>query len=405
MSLLKSLLMDKEIFKALEEVDKFIEDNDVEDGSLAQSLEFDKDIFSSEDLVNDFLGAHFLGGHTIEDEKKKFIVTLLGAEGFVDSTIKKVPLREGIIIVVGILRPMTEDNPFFFKDGDNNIKLNSDVPHIIELAKVVSGFHPRFGDIEITKETLVSFKNNFDANVIGVDISIDFDHEVREAAGWLKEVFLSVDEESLLGVVRWTPKGALSLSDKEFRYFSPEYSLDFVHQHTGESHGPTLSGGALTNRPFLKMDAMVELNNKNSKGPIEVDKILLVDHEKKVGVLDKLISDLKLSEAQTVNIVTNLKAENVKLSDENKTLKEAAEKAEKSDMHNKLFTEGKINKAQLTLLDEGKNIYEVLQMNTKLNVSPNGKVITDEIVQLSDDEKKMAKTLDLTDEEFVKYNQ
>jgi len=409
MSLLKSLLIDKKIIEAVEEVDKFIEDNDVEDGSLVQRLEFDKEIFTSEDLVNDFLGSHFLSGHTIEDKKKKkrFEVTLLGEEGFIESTIREIPFRDGIIIVVGILRPMTIDNPFLMASfGEDNIKLSAEIPHVIELAKVVKGFHAVFGEVEITKEILLSFKNNFDNGVVGVDLSIDFDHEVREAAGWLKEVFMSFDEQTLLGVVRWTPKGALALSDKDFRYFSPEYTLNFVHPHTNKEHGPTLVGGGLTNRPFLKMDAMVELKNNDLEGNTNVDTIKLSEHKEKVGELQTQITELQLSEAKTVNIVNGLKADNTKLSDENKTLKEDAQKAEKEAGNKKLFDENKINAAQLKALNEGKDIYEVLQMNTKLNTEPDGTDGgTDPVtVSLSDKELATCKKLNVTPEEYVKYN-
>lgn len=405
MSLIKSLLMDKKIFEASEDIDKFLEENEVDEAALVQSIEFDKSVFGNEDLVNDFMQAHLFASLGIEDIKDKYLVTLLGEEGFIETTIKKVPLREGIVIVVGVLRPMTSDNPFFFREDGKNIKLNADVPHIIELANVVKGFHARFGEVEITTEMLQSFKNNFDEGVVGIDISIDFDHEVREAAGWLKEIFLSVDQTTLLGVVRWTPKGALSLSDKEFRYFSPEFNNNFIHPHTGKEHGPTLMGGALTNRPFLKMEPMVELNNKNPKEIEKVDTIKLSEHNEKVGALSKEISDLKLSEAQGVNIVANMKAENEKLAEENKTLKEAKETAEKNEKHNTLFSEGKINKAQLDMLNEGKDLYEVLRANVKLNINPDGKNVGADTVQLDDSEAAMAKKLNLTTEEFQKYNQ
>jgi len=120
MSLLRDLLLDKKIFEAKEEVDEFLADNDVEPGSLVQSIEFDKSVFNDDDQVNDFLEAHFLSGHKIDDDekKKKFSVVLFDEIAFIDSTIRKITLRDGIIIIIGILKPMTSDNPLLFSDGD-----------------------------------------------------------------------------------------------------------------------------------------------------------------------------------------------------------------------------------------------------------------------------------------------
>lgn len=406
MSLLRDLLLDKKIFEAKEEVDQFLEDNDVEPGSLVQSIEFKHSVFNDADQVNDFLDAHFLSGHKIDEDekKKKFSVVLFDEIAFIDSTIKEIKLREGIIIIIGILKPMTSDNPLLFGDGSKNIKLSADHPYIIELARTVTGFHAAYGEVKLTKKDLLSFKDNFESGVIGVDLSIDFDHETREAAGWIKEVFLSEDGEALLGGVRWTPKGALSLSDREFRYFSPEFNLDWVHPHTGKSHGPTLLGGGLVNRPFLKMGAIVTMKNQGDK---IVDTIKLSEHNAKVSDLDSQITTLKLSEATAVNVISGLKTENVKLSDELKTLKSDVEKKKKEDEINILFSENKINKAQKEAMLSGKTMMEVLQLGAELNTDPKGKEGAEgnsAVVKLNDAELKLCKGLDLTPEEFVKFN-
>lgn len=406
MSLLRELLLDKKIFEAQEDIDEFLEEASLDEGMVPQRMEFDRKIFEDKDQVNDFMVAHLFSSHKIEDEdKKKFVVTFFDQSGFIDDTMKSVVIRDGVVIVVGFLRPMSSDNPFFFKITDSSIKFSGEVPHIIELANVVDGFHPAFGQVKITQKDLISFKNNFENNVVGVDIMLDFDHETRGAAGWLNEVFLSIDGNTLLGVVKWTPKGALSLSDREFRYFSPEFNLNWIHPHTGVSHGPTLLGGALVNRPFLKMEAIVASNKNKLKGAKEMDTISLSDHKEKVGGLDKEIVELKLSVATMKNTFDGVKTENVKLADELKTLNEKNAKAKKEATHKKLFDGGKINAAQLTALNEGKDALDVLSLSAKLNTEAGGGGGGVEVViQLSAKEVKLCKQLGLSPEDYIKYN-
>lgn len=398
--------MDKKLLEADEEIEKFLEKNEVDPSSIAQSLEFEKSVFSDTDQVQDFLMAHLFSNHDVEDDKKMYKVNLFDKIGFVESTLQKLKVRDGVSIWVGVLRPMTADNPVLFDDDDSeNIKLSSDLPYVIELAKTVDGFHVNYGEVKITKDDLLSFKNNFDSRVVGVDISIDFDHETREAAGWVKEVFLSEDGETLFGVIRWTPKGAVSLTDREFRYLSPEFHPNWVHPHTGVAHGPTMLGAALVNRPFLKMDAIVGLNNGKNKGVPKMDTITLADHNKKVVDMQEKIDALTLSEGTAVKTAKNLQEKLTQLSEENKTLKAEAEKKEKEAIHNKLFTDGKINKAQLDALNEGKEGLEVLALAESMNNEPKGSNEADnKTVKLTDAEKKMAKMMGQTDEEFYQYN-
>jgi len=405
MGLARDLLLDKKIFEAVEEIDQFFEDKGVEPGSIVQSITFDKVEFNSTENVNDFLNSHWMSGHDIDEEKKKFSVDLIDPIGFISSTLKTIELRAGVQITLGLLRPMSPDNPVLFQADDNVIQLNENLPVAIEIATTVDGFHPAFGNVSITKADLVSFKNNFENKVVGIDLSIDFDHEIREAAGWITELFLSQDEETLLAVVRWTPEGARSLSDKEFRYYSPEFSHNWVHPHTGTSHGPTLLGGALVNRPFLKMDAIVGLSEKN-KGANMEQTIKLADHNAKIVKLQGEISDLRLSESTAKNAITNMKEENVKLSDEVKGLKEAADKKDREDKLNVLFSENKINAAQLEALKEGKEFMDVLSLGAQMNGTAQGDGNADNktIVQLSDKELAMCKALDLTPEEYIQAN-
>ena len=403
MGLLNELLLEKKIFEAKNEIDQFLEDKGVEDGSLLQRIDFDQSVYENEDLVRDFLRAHYLEHMKVDKTKSGFTALLYDEIGFIASTMKSIEVRDGLFIVVGILKPMDEENPFFFKLSDEGMKFAESLPSVIELATVIKGFHFNYGEVEITKQHLKKFKENFESKSYGIDISIDFDHETREAAGWIKEVFLSDDGNKLYGVVRWTPKGALALNDREFRYFSPEFNLNFIHPHTGVNHGPTLMGGALVNRPFLKMDAIVGLKDKHSKGA-KVETIALSEHKTKVSGLEKEISELKLSENTLKNTNKELEGKNTQLSDELKTLKAKVIKQEAEAKHQKLFDEGKINASQLKALNEGKDLFEVLSLSEKLNDKPAGGEHDTKQIQLSDVEAKLCKKLGLTPEEYVEAN-
>ena len=52
--------------------------------------------------------------------------------------------------------------------------------------------------------------------------------------------------------VEWTEPGADSIRNGEFRYFSPEFAPEWVHPKSGDAFTDVLTGGALTNNPFLK---------------------------------------------------------------------------------------------------------------------------------------------------------
>jgi phage I-like protein len=412
MSLLRELLLDKKILEAKEEVDEFLEAKGVEDGMIHQRLEFDKSVYTSEELVNDFLKAHYLDyGLTIEEDDKKYTVIFFDEIAFINDTMLSVEVRDGVMIIVGFLRPMTSENPLVFKTpgGKGTMKLSADLPYIIELATVVEGYHAAYGKVSLTTEHLKSFKKNFEDKVTGIDLSLDFDHETREAAGWLSEVFLSDDEQTLLGVVKWTPGGALALSNRDFRYFSPMFNLDWVHPHTGENHGATLLGGALVNNPFLKMDAIVgfseKFNLKNGEKKMG-DTILLSEHNNKVQALENQVNTLKLSVDKSKDLLESRKKEVEQLTEERDALKLEKETTQKNAEYDKLFSEQKINKAQLEKLKEGATMMEVLSLSVGMNPDPKGGNggTPAPTVKLSAEDKAACVLLGITEEEYISAN-
>jgi phage I-like protein len=411
MNYIHNVLLDKKYFESLDEVEQLLQDNEVDKNSVIQSLTLSKDIFPSEDDARLYAREHFFVVETVEDSiaQDAWYIPQLDASQFVDGTLKTINIGTGLAAVAGLLKQDAveggKSDVFLSLRNDDTIKLSGSLPHIIELAKVVNGTHVNYGKVEINKEMLESFARNFDEGVVGVDLMIDYDHEQRGAAGWVKSVFVSMDGTTLFGEVKWTPKGAACLSDREFRYFSPEFTLNYVHPHTGVSHGPTMLGGGLVNRPFLKMDAIVTFKeNTNNSKEVKMETIALNEHKAITSDLEKTISDFKLSEEKAKKLIEGQKEEITKLSTELKEIKEAKEKAEIEAKHEKLFSEGKISKAQLVALNEGKDMYEVLALSEKLNTEPNGKDGDNPVIELSETDEKACKALGISKEDYVKYN-
>lgn len=395
---------------------KFLKENNISDEAIMYRMDFDKKVFSEEKEVREYLEMKGYYETVIEEEDENYIA-LLNTEGQMDlESMVEVELRRGCKVYAANLKqmPAMEDIEFNEDGGiklavkTSSIDLNAGVPHIIEVAKVAKGYHPAYGEVVITQEDLESMVNNYKLKATGVDLAVNEDHKKGEAFAWFKEVFLSYDKQTLLAQVVWNTKGIQALSNKEYRYFSPELKFNYVHPHTGIAYGPTLLGGALTNYPFLKMDAIIELNNKTEKTErLKMDKqtIELSAHTEKVvelnGKIVSLNEDIKAKELE----LSTTKAENVELSNKVKELEASIEENKKKATHEKLFNEGKINKAQLDALNEGKGLLEVIALNEKFNTTETGKGnnSTKEIV-LSEKEKAACKDFGLTEEEFIAAN-
>lgn len=408
MSFLIDQIKQQKILEMEVNLDDFIKDNNISEKAIIHTMIFDKDVYANEVEVREYLKDKYMWDPEITASENEYRASLVSPSQIDQDTEVTVELRRGVKAVAGdLLQVMSFDEVMFNDKGEINlsakfgtINLSEGLPHIIEIARVAEGEHPSYGNLKITQEHLESMENNFRTNATGVDLAINEDHKKNEAFGWLKDVFLSYDKQTLLGQVVWNTKGTTALSEKEYRYFSPEFRFNYVHPHTGKEHGPTLLGGALTNYPFLKMDAITELNNKQQgEKPVSGKTIDLSEHTEKVVELNGKISEIQ----GKLDVATQ---NNVELSNKVKELETQIEQSNKEKVHEKLFNDGKINKAQLVALNEGKTMLEVFALAETMTTEPTGKdVETKTTVELSAKDKEIAKSLDLTDEEFVQYNQ
>ena len=92
----------------------------------------------------------------------------------------------------------------------------------------------------------------------------------------------------------------------------------------------------------------------------------------------------------------------VDLSDKVKELEDKIELSAKKAVHEKLFTENKINAAQLEALNAGKGQLEVLALSEKMNTKASGteEVNEGEEIKLNAAEQSVCEQLGLSAEEF-----
>lgn len=281
------------------------------------------------------------------------------------------------------------------------------VPIKIQLIRTGKFYDEKYKDpIEVTKDVLLSFKKNFDKKIRKIDLAIDYKHESDDvAAGWIRDVELSEDGESLWAEVDWTPTGAQKLSEKEFRYVSADFRYNYKDNETKENHGPTLFGAGLTNRPVIKgMQPAIELNeNENSN----------LENGGNMDEKDKKIAEL---EAKIKELMGKMDADGASMGEMKKKLEEyqagekkAAEEkmlAEKKGKFDKMLSEAKVCEAQREafMKDDFAKFTELAQP-VKLSETGHGgqgasggavsgeKDIQDQVLELAEKKRQEHKTM------------
>lgn len=167
----------------------------------------------------------------------------------------------------------------------------------LQVAKVGTFHDPRYGDFAITEGDVAKWKTNLSC-LPGGKALIDLDHlsdkpsphRRTEAAGWITDVDL-VD-----GIpkakVEWTPVGKSAIEEKRYQFFSPSFGQ---FRNDSGLHEDVLTGGALTNKPFLNM-ATVQLASDD-----RVSRALLwnLDEESVKKVLEMVAGNVTRSRADS----------------------------------------------------------------------------------------------------------
>lgn len=277
---------------------------------------------------------------------------------------------------------------------DESVSSTKVVPADVQIMRVGTFFSDENGKLNITTDMLQNMVKNFTDRVRGVDLAIDYKHDADDvAAGWIKQLYLLNDNKELWATVDWTPKGNKILADKEFRYLSADFHLDFQHNESKKKHGPTLFGAGLTNRPFIKeMDPVIELSETKGIKMEEKDQ-MIADLQSQIEALKKQISDdaakdvaeepkpelasaepAKPELADVAKENEDLKLKVAAYEASAKKLEEEKKLAEQKSSFDKLFAEGRAVEAQRVHFMSGDTV-KFAECAVKVNLQGSGSTV------------------------------
>ncbi len=323
--------------------------------------------------------------------------------------------------------------PFSFPE---KVDLSSKKPVDIQILKQGKWRHPWYGILNFDSAFLNTMINNFNAGIPQDEISFDFNHQPDwGAACWVQKIFTANDGKDLMATVDLTKRGRQSIEDREFRFFSSSYRDNYV-EHAFESgvdekgnyiekefkisHGPTLLGGGLTNKPFIKgmkpvslsedgsqvieLTEVTETNNKSTNKEVdEKMKVKLSELEKEQKTLLDRIKELEAQEGGVTK--KDLEEINESLSELSEKIKSATvdkdQEKKLSDLSEELNTskskveelEKDLAKKEKDLAEKNKNTTKELEDVRKENKNLDNKVsaLTETVTKLLEDRKVMAK--------------
>jgi hypothetical protein len=178
-------------------------------------------------------------------------------------TKKRTPAKQASEKHVKAFRPVVDVQAIAAAAGDG-----FSVPTEIHILSTGSWETPWHGDFIISESDLQQMIEHFDNKVMGEGIAIDREHYVDQgAAGWYTKLYTKPGEDGevqLWASVEWTTDGEEDLSNKRYRFFSPEFAKEYPdpeNRHVIIEN--VLLGGAITNRPLFKSLTPIMANRHN----------------------------------------------------------------------------------------------------------------------------------------------
>jgi phage I-like protein len=227
--------------------------------------------------------------------------------------------------------------------GEKKKNDEGEIPDTIHMIPVGQWEHDLYGPIIINSSDIREFIQNFNARVRkGVFITAGHEgYEELPAVGWVTEV--EQRDDGLWGKVEWNERGRTALTEKEFKFFSPEMCRDYEDPETHQFYRNVVTGGALTKSPYFKELQSIVFSDKNlqtkfnekqtmSKTLEEIlaieDIATLTDEDKAVlkESADKLNDDQKVKYTAIIDAPADGEAE----TEEAKVAREAKEAEEKA---------------------------------------------------------------------------
>lgn len=234
-----------------------------------------------------------------------------------------------------------------FKFRPIELQEGNRVPSRVQLLRTGT-FNYDGEDLVIDEKLLASLHGNFVAKVRGYQdgqLPLDYFHEGdRLAAGWISALYLEENGTELWADVKWTPKASEMIAGGELRYLSVEFAFEYRDNESGKSHGPTLFGAGLTNRPFIKgMKPVVEFSEKSNGGKsamtLEQALAQIAEMKSQIAALTEAMKSHDTEKKQLSEQVTKLQGEKAEAD-------KAAKLAEKKGAFDKMLSEGKAVEAQ-----------------------------------------------------------
>ena len=284
--------------------------------------------------------------------------------------------------------------------------------------------HPVYGRMIITESILQKMKLNFENNVRGCEVSIDYTHDndsgESPAAFWIKSLIIKSNKDGkgkgLFAIGEFTPMGEKKISEKEYKYSSADFRIDYVDQH-GKHHPYVLCGGTLTNRPFIKNMNPIKLSEKNYKEARSMNKDELIAELKKLGIdVVSMVAGNEVVSARVKELeakITELNALPVKAEAEIKVLKDSLLEANETIVTNDktvvfegLVSEGKCTPAQKeSIFKTFKSAEEISSFYkdspVAVAIKPKGSKLDGSDDVLTDSEAKLVAAGDYTKEEII----
>jgi hypothetical protein len=138
---------------------------------------------------------------------------------------------------------------------------------------------PVYGDFDVTLTDLYQFVKNFHAGTAGQKILFDYEHQKQRGHGTPFEVInMKVEGSRLLVQAQWTPAGRKAVKEQGFRYLSLEFHPNFTDNEKRGPFGPTVVGGAITIRPFVKRMQAID-PHKLSESPQQAAPVVFYNHK------------------------------------------------------------------------------------------------------------------------------
>lgn len=155
------------------------------------------------------------------------------------------------------------------EDMPDNIQYLPPSKHTIHATK---NGKPAKLSVDVTQKTAELLQKSFDKiTATGIEqVFLDFNHDDGKASAWVKGFYWGGDDPEEGGVrakVEWTSAGEDALRGKNFRKFSPTFTLNAK----GEIDGTTVNAGGLVNRPAFKEITPVIAVEYRDGETVEVD--------------------------------------------------------------------------------------------------------------------------------------